>query len=95
MLFGCLYNYNLRWNVADKELKTLHGLYCSVSKFVFVATVQKHASWNISDSGLCGNSLALNLNLTSKWALWNTKIYLIRKFHGVWAETKIKVILLR
>ena len=44
------------------------------TKFGLDAEVQNRASWNISNLGLCGNSLALNIILKSEWIFWNAKI---------------------
>ena len=40
----------------------------------------------MSNIGLCGNLLALNMNLKSEGVFLNTKIYRKDKFHRVWVS---------
>ena len=53
------------------------------------AKVNNSAFWNIVNSVVCQNSIALNINFHSERGFQNIKIYRNCKFQGVWAELKI------
>ena len=60
-------------------------------KFPLDVNMQNNPSWNISNFGLCGGSLALNMSQKSERVFWNTKIYWKNKFHRAWAELEMKI----
>ena len=61
-------------------------------KFVLDATVKDSGSWNITNLGLCRNSVALNISFKSKWVFWKIKVYKKCKFVGSGPKWKWKYI---
>ena len=53
------------------------------------AKVKNSASWNIVNSVVCQNSIALNINFNNERGFQIIKICRNGKFQGLWAELKI------
>ena len=100
-----LYFFKNTWKLQKlslaKKKKPLHKYYPGALrtafsiKFLLDAKVQNSDFWNISNLGLCGSSVDLNMSFKSKWDFPNTKIYRKFEFHGVWVALEMKICFLR
>ena len=59
------------------------------TKIILQAKVKNSAYWNIVNSVVCQNSIALNINFNIERGFQSIKICRNCKFQGVWAELKI------
>ena len=62
------------------------------TRFVFDAGLSNTTFWNISNLGLCCNSVALNISFKDECIFQNTKIHIKRKLKGFEPRCKWKCV---